>query len=253
VSPAQQHQFLHNGYVRLDNAFPRAVARRALVILWEKSGCAPNNPATWTRPVVRIGDCSEEPFREAANTPALHQAFDRLVGPGRWIPRESLGGFPIRFPHTDDPGDTGWHVDASFPPDHPSASYFDWRINVDSKGRALLLLFLFSDVTDNDAPTRIRIGSHLSVARLLAPSEASGMAFLELANAAQEITDGLPEIDAVGQAGTVYLCHPFLVHAAQRHRGATPRFLAQTPLYPKEALNLHRRDGDYSLVNEPSC
>jgi hypothetical protein len=37
---------------------------------------------------------------------------------------------------------------------------------------------------------------------------------------------------ATGPAGTVYLCHPFLVHAAQRHRGTQPRFMAQPPLYP---------------------
>jgi hypothetical protein len=35
----------------------------------------------------------------------------------------------------------------------------------------------------------------------------------------------LPEALATGEAGTVYLCHPFLVYAAQRHEG-TPRFLA---------------------------
>ncbi len=32
---------------------------------------------------------------------------------------------------------------------------------------------------------------------------------------------------ATGEAGTVYLCHPFLVHAAQIHRGKRPRFMAQ--------------------------
>jgi hypothetical protein len=37
-----------------------------------------------------------------------------------------------------------------------------------------------------------------------------------------------PAVDlATGQAGDVYLCHSFLVHAAQRHRATTPRFRAQ--------------------------
>jgi hypothetical protein len=30
----------------------------------------------------------------------------------------------------------------------------------------------------------------------------------------------------------VFLCHPFLVHAAQPHRGRVPRFMAQPPLEP---------------------
>jgi hypothetical protein len=135
----QEEQFLQNGFVKLEDAFPRAVAEEACVILWRKSGCDPAKPATWTRPVVRIGDCAEEPYRKAANTALLHAAFDQLVGARCWIPRESLGGFPIRFPHPDDPGDTGWHVDASFSPNHQAASYFDWRINLESKGRALLV------------------------------------------------------------------------------------------------------------------
>ena len=35
-----------------------------------------------------------------------------------------------------------------------------------------------------------------------------------------------------GAAGTVYLCHPFIVHAAQPHDGTEPRFMAQPPLVP---------------------
>jgi hypothetical protein len=41
-----------------------------------------------------------------------------------------------------------------------------------------------------------------------------------------------PVVTATGDAGTVYLCHPFLVHAAQPHHGEHPRFLAQPPLLP---------------------
>jgi len=57
-----------------------------------------------------------------------------------------------------------------------------------------------------------------------------------------------PEALATGEAGTVYLCHPFLVHAAQMHRGSTPRFLAQPPLHPADPVRLDRSDGNYSPV-----
>jgi hypothetical protein len=53
---------------------------------------------------------------------------------------------------------------------------------------------------------------------------------------------------ATGEAGTVYLCHPFLVHAAQKHRGKAPRFMAQPDLPPAEPYRLDRADGDYSPV-----
>jgi hypothetical protein len=231
LTPPQIDQFIREGFVRLDGAFPAQLAGEARRILWEDTGCDPNDPATWTKPVVRLGMYAQPPFVAAANTPVLHRAFDQLVGPGRWFPCQRMGTFPVRFPAVEDPGDTGWHVDASFPGPDP-ANYFDWRINVRSKGRALLMLFLFSDVSERDAPTRIRAGSHLEVARALEPAGEPGLSFTELAGR----LDGLPpgkEVLATGAAGTVYLCHPFVVHAAQPHQGSQPRFLAQPPLLPR--------------------
>ena len=104
----------------------------------EATECSPDDPATWTQPVIRLGMFTQPPFIEAANTPRLHAAFDQLAGKGRWRRPAAMGTFPVRFPSAADPGD----------------------------------------------------------------------------------------------AGTVYLCHPFLVHAAQPHRGVRPRFLAQPPLLP---------------------
>ena len=251
LTAAQKEQFVRQGLVKLENAFPQDVAAEARAILWRATGCDPEDTTTWTKPVIRLGDFPQEPFRMAVNTPLLHAAFDELVGPGRWVPRQSLGGFPIRFPHRNDPGDTGWHIDASFPPDRPvEGSYFDWRVNVRSKGRALLMLFLFSDVGENDAPTRIRLGSHLSTAKLLTPAGEEGLSMMEISSAAASATKGMPVTTATGAAGTVFLCHPFLMHAAQPHRGVKPRFLAQPPLVPAAPLELARSDGSYSLVEK---
>jgi len=183
----QRQQFLSDGFMRIDGAFPADVAAEGRAILWRDTGCDPNDRSTWTRPVVRLGDYPH-PFGMAVNTPVLQAAFDDFVGEDRWEPRQSLGTFPVRFPHPDDPGDTGWHVDASFPPEGASDSYFEWRVNVRSRGRALLMLFLFSDVGNDDAPTRIRMGSHLAVARLLAPAGDAGMSMLDISRAAETAT-----------------------------------------------------------------
>lgn len=239
-------EFIQKGVVRLDEAFSREIAVQGREILWRETKCDPNDRTTWTRPVVRLGGYSQPPFRAAANSPRLVGALDQLVGPGRWLPLAGLGTFPVRFPSEDDPGDTGWHVDASYPPSDPSdQSFFSWRVNVRSRGRALLMLFLFSDVGKDDAPTRIRTGSHLDVARILAPSGEDGMSFVELAQRLDE-TAARPEVEATGEAGTVYLCHPFLVHAAQPHRGAEPRFMAQPPLVSTAPFQFDRPDGAYS-------
>jgi hypothetical protein len=248
---ADIEDFIVRGHVRLDNAFRRSLAEEMRTILWRDTGCDQEDASTWTLPVIRLGDYAGGPFMQAVNTPALHRAFDQLVGNGRWLARGSLGTFPIRFPSEADPGDTGWHIVASFSAQDPD--FLNWRANIFSRGRALLMLFPCSDVGPDDAPTRIRAGSHLAVARRLAPAGEAGLTLGELAADNFAETADLPEIVATGPAGTVYLCHPFLVHGAQPHRGKTPRFLAQRPLaqpplLPATPLMLKRADGDHSAI-----
>ena len=250
LSDAQIRQFIEDGFVRLDRALPRELADQGRAILWRDLPCDPDNPATWTRPVIRLGYYGDEPFKRAVNSPVLHAAFDQLVGKGRWYPRGDLGTFPVRFPSLDDPGDAGWHTDVSFPAvssdPNERQDFSSWRANITSRGRALLMLFLFSDVGERDAPTRIKVGSHRDIARLLEPAGEEGASNWtpdELGLALER-----PEALATGEAGTVYLCHPFLLHAAQMHRGTLPRFMAQPPLHPAEPFRLDREDGNYSPV-----
>lgn len=247
LSAAQIDAFITDGFVRLDNAFPRELADQGRAILWAATGCDPDDPSTWTKPVVRLGGFSQTPFREAANTSLLHEAYDQVVGKGRWLPPGGLGTFPVRFPSPDEPGDDGWHVDGSFAGDDYK-DFLDIRANVVSKGRALLMLFLFSDVEEDDAPTRIRVGSHLEVARYLAPAGDAGHSLRDMIADRPDWFDAGCEALATGPAGTVYLCHPFLVHAAQKHRGKTVKFMAQPPLMPAGPLQIDRADGNYSPV-----
>jgi hypothetical protein len=231
LTSAQIEQFIHDGYVRLDDAFPAALAAEARARLWRDLPGRPDEPATWRQPVVRLGMYAEPPFVAAANTPRLTAAFDQLAGPGAWRPCRAMGTFPVRFPSADDSGDAGWHVDASFGDD---PDFMKWRCNVRSKGRYLLMLFLFSDVGLDDAPTRIRVGSHRAIARRLAPAGEEGVTLGDLVAEDFAGAAGRDLAYATGPAGTVYLCHPFLVHAAQAHRGSTPRFMAQPPLLPHD-------------------
>ncbi len=238
--------FIRDGFVRIDEAFSTEIADVARAILWEATGCNPDDASTWTQPMVRLDRFDQAPFRDAATAPALQSAFDQLVGVGRWCSVHGLGTSPVRFPSDEPPGDDGWHIDVSFGYDHPD--FMEWRANISCKGRALLMLFLFSDVGEDDAPTRIRVGSHRDIARQLAPASEAGLTLRELAADGFAGSAHRPEVTATGNAGTVYLCHPFLVHSAQEHRGSTPRFMAQPPLLPREPVCLHRAEGDYSPV-----
>lgn len=233
LSGEQIEQFMRDGFVHLESAFPPEVAQQCCDEIWSALAEDPHDPATWTRPVVRLEGFATPPFRAAVNTPVLHDAFDQLVGAGRWQRRESLGTIPVRFPGDADPGDDGWHIDANF-----AGERGEPRVDLRLHGRALLMLFLFSDVDHDGAPTRIRVGSHLDVPHFLYEAGDAGREWFELCSEIVPASEHRPEALASGRAGDVYLCHPFLVHAAQRNRGQRPRLMAQPPLHPVGPLDL---------------
>ena len=241
-------QFVLNGFVRIDNAFPQQLADEVVNCLWNDIPFERSDPDSWIEPVIRLGMYTQQPFIESVNTGKLYSAFDQLIGKNRWIPCRSVGTFPVRFPSVHQPKDTGKHVDAGFPGDDPG-NYPEWRVNLRSKGRALLMLALYSDVSENDAPTVIYEGSHVDVARLLSKEHDRGLSFMELASRLDELPKR-KEVYATGRAGTVYLCHPFLVHSAQPHKGSIPKFMAQPPLLLKSALSISGSDVGYTPVEQ---
>ena len=236
LEQSEVERFIKDGYVLVRSAFPTELAKECRFSAAKQLGIDPASPDTWRQAVVRgvpTGDC----FRQAANAPRLIDAVGQLVNPDAWQPRPNLGAFVVRFPSEGDPGDTGWHIDSSFqPPGDPR-----WFVNYRSKERALLLLCLLSDVGMDDAPSRLLAGSHREMAGLLAPAGEEG---LPGAHQGQASEIPLPasrrgEVFATGSAGDVFICHPFLVHAASwPHRGEQPRFLAQPPIAASGGLNL---------------
>jgi hypothetical protein len=127
LSTRQLDSFINDGFVKIEHAFSTEVADECRAILWKATQRNPDNPESWTQPVIRVGELGYELFKQAANTPILCNAYDQLVGKGNWIPKKTLGSFPIRFPSKVPATDTGWHVDASFP-GVDANDYSKWRI-----------------------------------------------------------------------------------------------------------------------------
>jgi hypothetical protein len=233
LNAAELDQFVEAGYVHLRSAFPRALATRCREIAAAQLDIDLTDPTSWREPVVR-GLVYADPLREAANASRLLDAIGQLLDHDDWSARSNLGLVVVRFPSESDPGDTGWHIDSSF-----EAHDGRWFVNFRSRERGLLLLCLLSDVDEHNAPTRIRPGTHLEMPPLLAPFGEDGSFGLEVP---------LPEPTGVvtlatGEAGDVYICHPFLVHAASwPHRGNEPRFVAQPPISIKGNV---RTEGDF--------
>ena len=213
--------FISDGYVKLEQAAPRSVADAARNMLWQQLGLSPDEPEGWSTPVRWAADLTGHgPFGELVRSTALAAALDQICGAGGWQPRGSLGNIPVRFPVSPPADDRGWHIDANTPQADGS-----WVIT--GRPHTVLVLTLLSDVGADDAPTRIRAGSHRDVARVLG-TDPLGLA--EMGRLVDDASAARPVVHATGQPGDMYVVHPFTAHAADVHRGVTPRFMAQAPV-----------------------
>ena len=219
--------FVADGYVKIPGAAPREMADAARAALWGQLGLSPDDPSSWTEPVRWAADLTgAAPFGALTHSPPVARALDQVCGAGGWVPRGSLGNIPVRFPVFPAADDRGWHLDLNTP--QPGGSWL-----VSARPHTVLVLTLLSEVTVDDAPTRIRAGSHRDPAAALGdqPLDATDAAVLAAA-----ASSARPVHHATGMPGDAYLLHPLTVHAADEHRGHTPRFMAQSPVVLTEPL-----------------
>ncbi|WP_211296124.1 mitomycin antibiotics/polyketide fumonisin biosynthesis protein [Mycobacterium aquaticum] len=228
--------FIRDGYVKVERAAPRQIADQARDLLWHQMGLSPARPQSWTQPVVWTADLTGAgPFGELASSVRLAAALDAMCGAGGWQPRRALGNIPVRFPVHPPADDRGWHIDLNTP-DSTGA----WMVS--DRPHTMLLLTLLSEVGPDDAPTRIRAGSHRDVATALGGEPVDAPTAGAMVDAA---TCDRPVAHATGVPGDMYLLHPFTVHAADEHRGSTPRFMSQAPIVLTEPLG---PDSDSALA-----
>lgn len=229
--------FIRDGYVVIRGAFDPDTAAACRAVIWDSMGgqeVRKDDPATWP-PLVEFDGLVDESFTAAGASPALAAACDELVGPGRWTSPVNCGGAVIvRFP-SEERANAGYHIEGSY--DGPGGYW----VNVHSRARGLLALFLFSDVGPDDAPTRLMCGSHLAVPEFLAPYGEAGTN----ADAVFWRPSVLcrPVAHATGKAGDIYLCHPFIVHTATwPHRGTMPRMIAQPAVHARDGFAIDGSD-----------
>ncbi|MER6947586.1 phytanoyl-CoA dioxygenase [Nonomuraea sp. NPDC000554] len=213
--------FVADGFAKVESVVPREVGDQARELLWRQIGLSPDEPSAWREPVVWACDnTGEGPFGGIIRSPRLHAALDAVAGAGRWLPRPTAGMVPIRFPNVPPADDRGWHIDLNTV--RPDGSW-----GVSGRPETLLLLLLFSEVGQDDAPTRIRAGSQRDVAGLLGEQVEDVFA---LGPQLDEVSRDRPLAWATGQPGDAFVVHPLTVHAADQHFGTRPRFMAQLPI-----------------------
>src|SRR5258708_10909567 len=94
LSSAEIQQFIQDGFVRIDRAFPRQLADEGRAILWRDLPCEPDDPASWTRPVIRLCYYDHEPLNRAGKSSLLFAPFDQLLWTRATRPPPRPGNLP---------------------------------------------------------------------------------------------------------------------------------------------------------------
>ncbi|MFG1963270.1 phytanoyl-CoA dioxygenase family protein [Nonomuraea sp. NPDC049028] len=220
--------FVRDGFVKLTIG-SREQGEAAQALLWKQIGLSPDEPEGWREPVVWAADMTGYgPFGELVRSPELAAGLDAVCGKGGWQPRGAAGNIPIRFPRRPPADDRGWHLDANV--SRPDGS---WGVTV--RSTTLLVLMLFSEVGESDAPTRVRAGSQRDSFGAL--DERQVYDHISAGGLVDAASKDRPVALATGSPGDAYLVHPLTVHAAQEHLGERPRFMAQMPFMLTEPLD----------------
>jgi hypothetical protein len=241
LTPDQIEQFVELGYVRVPQVFSRDVAAAAREFLWRRIELSPDEPSGWSKPVVHLQESFDTGPFAAALTPRFWNICDDVMGEGRWEPISWLGWWPVSFPGFAGgrwkAPTAGWHVDGQ-----------QFHHHVNSRDQGLLPIFLFSDIEPGDGGTAISVGSHQIAARVLADAEPDGLSVYELARR----VGSYPReqvLEATGQAGDVFVLHPFMLHARSMNIGQRVRFICNPCISLREPMKLERDAAtEYSAV-----
>ena len=276
LSSDQIDHFIQNGWVRLEEAIKRADALAVQDYLWEhveKRGVLKADKSTWTQPMVHIKEAySDGPFQNC-QTERLTNAILDLVGEGRWSEQGkevTWGWWPVNFSQgADEPWTVpvhGWHWDG-----------IHFRHYIDAPDQGLLLLPMFSDTIPHGGATVIAEGSHKLTARYLnskpegvelgagiqgciaenlwlqqlvgkapLPEGENRVSYFMDKYTTDENGTRLKVVEAVANAGDVYMCHPFLFHAAAQNHSKTPRFMCNRTVKLTQRLHIHDDSTDLS-------
>jgi hypothetical protein len=173
LTKEQVEQFMENGWVKVEQAFPKEAALNAQQVVWghvEKRGALQNDPTTWTKEMIQINESYDNDEFQLCNSLRMADAIEDLIGEGRGAFRNvygetaektSYGWWPVNFSKgADNPWDIptgGWHWDG-----------IQFKHFIDSPDQGLLCLCLFSEIGHHGGGTLIAEGSHKLVAKFLA-------------------------------------------------------------------------------------
>ena len=255
LTPADVEHFLDKGYITIPGCFTPDFAQPLIDHAYERMGCDPDDPTTWTEPIRYLDHAHKFSVKELCPK-AWGAICDVLGGEDRIDPTirrmETIhfssvdsfkwsDAFIVNFRYGADepwrppaPNSARWHKDGSF-----------FKHFLDSPEQALLIVIQWTDTPPKAGGTFVACDSFRHVARYLAehPEGAEPGACAALIDRCEDF------IEVTGQTGDLTILHPFTLHASSPNPSGRPRFMSNPPVALKEPLNFNREDpAEFSLV-----
>lgn len=240
LNEEQIQHFLDYGYVHLKDCFPKEKARELVDLAYKRLGYDPNDSSTWAEAKVHMPAMNTMQVKEFA--PKAYGAMCDLVGgEDRIKDPENVtwgDGFIANFYFGADrpweppsPKSGGWHKDGDF--------FYHF---LDSPEQGLLLVVIWQDIGPQGGATYISCDSVKPVAEHLVahpeglhPYEGGFGSLIDQCSCFRE---------AMGEAGDVFLLHPYMLHASSQNVSGIPRFMTNPCLTLAEPMNFNREDPD---------
>jgi hypothetical protein len=250
LTDEQAQHFLDKGYVIIQNAFPREVAKAHTDMAWKRLGYDPDDPSTWAEAIIHMPTLNRFPIVEFA--PKAWDAICDLLGGAARIDQEKAlwgDGFILNLKRGADepyraPSATsgGYHKDG------------DWfRHFLDSPEQGLLTIVIWSDILPRSGGTFAATDSVPRVARHLAahPEGIHPGPNQPVSTGSHLINECQEFIELTGNAGDVVLLHPYILHASSQNPSGRPRFITNPTVILNEPMNFNRDNpAEFSLVEQ---
>lgn len=228
--------FISRGYVVIRDAMPRDFVARQVDRMWTRLGYDRSDRSTWAR--ERIHMELRDRWTVSQLAPRVWGAVLDLVGGEERIemPYTWGDGFIVNLGvRADEPWEgpsrksPGWHKDGDF-----------FRHFLDSPEQGLLTLVLWTDVRSKGGATFIAPESVGAIARLLS-QHPEGLSPEELHECYEEVLSQCNEfVEATGNAGDVYLLHPYMLHATAPNILRDGRAITNPPITLREPMRFDR-------------
>jgi hypothetical protein len=246
LTTEQRDEFDRTGIVKLEGVFSETDAARMRDVVWAelaaRHGMARDDPATWL-PYGPTGMVTSKKHRafEPILGPALRDALDDLLGPGRWSEPKHHGQVLITMPNADRwvvPSRL-WHTDIGYESLDVLVGLKHWALvdTVEPGGGGTvqlagshrsLLRYVQLARPENREYKRVRDGflrSHPWLRSLAAPDEDPDRNSRFMQDGME--IDGVPlkVVELTGKPGDVYLTSLWVMHATAPNASKRPRIM----------------------------